>query len=324
MMARGCGHREPISNNRSAKEWSNERVDNRPDGSSDPAPAVRRRDGEDSRGLQARLEPGGPGRASGGCPERAPRPDRRRRLREPEYLRRPDRHAELHAHGGGGAPLQPLPRDRGVLPDPGGDAHGPQPAPRRLRPRRGVLRALPGLQRHHSARLRDAAADPAGERLHDLLHRQVASDPGRPAGLERALQPLAVRARVRLLLGLPGRRGGPVRPPHHREPEGSGRSRGHRRQAVLLPGRHAGEGDRLATPRARGTARCAVVHVLRDRVQPCAAPRAAGVVGQVQGEVRPGLGRRCERRRWRARRSSASCLPRRSCRRTTPSRNGTP
>ena len=68
----------------------------------------------------------------------------------------------------------------------------------------------------------------------------------------------------------------------------------------------------------------ALVHVLRDRVQPRAAPRAAGVVGQVQGQVRPGLGRRSARRRWRARRSSASFPPTRSCRRTTRSRSGTP
>ena len=52
------------------------------------------------------------------------------------------------------------------------------------------------------------------------VHRQVAPDAGRPAGLERALRPLAQRARVRLLLGLPRRRGGPVRPADHREPEG--------------------------------------------------------------------------------------------------------
>ncbi len=30
-----------------------------------------------------------------------------------------------------------------------------------------VLRPVPGLQRDHPARLRDAAADPAGERVHD-------------------------------------------------------------------------------------------------------------------------------------------------------------
>ena len=68
----------------------------------------------------------------------------------------------------------------------------------------------------------------------------------------------------------------------------------------------------------------AVVHVLRDRLQPRAAPRAAGVVGQVQGQVRPGLGRRCARRRSRARRSSASFRRTPSCRRERrDSRSGT-
>ena len=37
-------------------------------------------------------------------------------------------------------------------------------------------------------------------------------------------------------------------------------------QALLLPGRHGREGDRLAAPRARGAAGRALVHVLRDRV----------------------------------------------------------
>ena len=205
-------------------------------------------------GSEPGLEPGGTGRAAGGRAERAARAHRRRRLRQSEHVRRPDRHAELHPHGGGGAALQPLPRDRGLLADARGHAHRPQPASRRVRPRGRVLRALPGLQRHDPARLRDAAADPAGERLHDLGDRQVAPDAGRPAGLERAVQPLADRARLRLLLGLPGRRGGPVRPAHHREPEGPGRPGGQGRQALLLPGRHGREGDRLAPPRARGAA----------------------------------------------------------------------
>ena len=202
-------------------------------------------------------------------------------------------------------------------------AHGPQPASGRVRPRRRVLRPVPRLQRHHPARLRDAPADPAGERLHDRRDREVAPDAGQPAGLERPLQPLAHRARVRLLLGLPRRRGGPVRPADHREPEGPGRPRGQGRQALLLPGRHGREGDRLAAPRARGAAGRALVHVLRDRLQPCAAPRAAGVVGQVQGQVRPGLGRRPRgdaRAPEGARRRPAGHG---AARRTTRSRRGT-
>ena len=55
------------------------------------------------------------------------------------------------------------------------------------------------------------------------------------------------------------------------------RRRHHRQGAVVHPGR---EGDR---------ARQAVLHVLLPRRRPCAAPRAEGVGGQVQGQVRHGL-----------------------------------
>ena len=50
-------------------------------------------------------------------------------------------------------------------------------------------------------------------------------------------------------------------------------------------------GDRLGPPAEVADAGQAVLRVLRARRDPRAAPRAAGVVGQVQGPVRPGLGR---------------------------------
>ena len=138
------------------------------------------------------------------------------------------------------------------------------------------------------------------------------------------VQPLADRARLRLLLGLPRRGGGPVRPSHHREPEGRWRPRGQGRKAVLLPGRHGREGDRLAAPRPGGEAGGAVVHVLRDRLQPRSPSRPEGVVGQVQGQVRRGLGcasgedaRAPEGARGRA-------AGHRAGRKTTSSRGGTP
>ena len=59
-------------------------------------------------------------------------------------------------------------------------------------------------------------------------------------------------------------------------------------------------------------ARQALLRLLRARGDPRAAPRPDGVVGQVQGPVRPRAGTRCARRSWRARRSSASCRRRRS------------
>ena len=183
---------------------------------------------------------------------------------------------------------------------------------------------FPRLQRHDPARLRDAPADHAGERLHDVGDREVAPDARRSAGIERPLQPLAQRAWVRLLLGLPGRRGGPVRPADHREPEGPGCARGQGRQALLLPGRHGREGDRLAAPRSRGAAGRALVHVLRDGVQPRPASGAAGVVGQVRGQVRRGVGRRPRADARTAEGARRGPTGHRAASRTTHSRSGTP
>ena len=143
-------------------------------------------------------------------------------------------------------------------------------------------------------------------------------------GVGRAVQPLADRARVRLLLGLPRRRGRPVRPADHREPEDDRRARGQGRQAVLLPRRPVGEDDRLAPPRARGEAGDAVVRLLRDRLQPRAPPRSAGSGRTSTRASSTRAGTSCARRRSRARRSSASFRPTPSCRRaTTASRPGT-
>ena len=68
---------------------------------------------------------------------------------------------------------------------------------------------------------------------------------------------------------------------------------------------HDRQGDRLGAPAEGADARQAVLHVLRARRDARPAPRAAGVVGQVQGPVRRRAGTRCARRRSRARRSSA-------------------
>ena len=182
---------------------------------------------------------------------------------------------------------------------------------------------VPRLQRDHPARLRDAAADPAGERLHDRRAREVAPHAGRPAGLERPVQPLADRARVRLLLGLSRRRGGPVRPAHHREPEGPGRAGGQGRQAVLLPRRHGREDDRLAPSRSRGEAGRRRGSRTSRRAAATRRTTCRGVGRQVQGQVRRGLGRpaRADARAPEgARRRSAG---RGAAARTTRSRRGT-
>ncbi len=55
--------------------------------------------------------------------------------------------------------------------------------------------------------------------------------------------------------------------------------------------RHDGQGDRLGPPAEGADARQAVLHLLRSRRDPRAAPRPEGVDRQVQGRVRPGMGR---------------------------------
>ena len=190
---------------RHTERTGNERARDRPHGASDPTSPVRWRDGPDARRLDGGLEPGAPRPAAGGRAERAARADRRCRLRQPEHLRRSDLDAELHPARGQRAALQPLPRHRAVLADQGGAAHRAQPPPRRFRHGGRVLRALPGLQRDHPARLRAVPAHPPGERLHDGRVREVASDAGQPAGLLGPLRPLADAAGIRLLLGLPRR-----------------------------------------------------------------------------------------------------------------------
>ncbi len=163
--------------------------------------------------------------------------------------------------------------------------------------------------------------------------REVASDPGQPAGVLGAVRPLADPARVRLLLGLPRRRGRAVRPADRREPEDHRCPGGQGRREVLLPGRPRRQDDRLASPRPLREAEDAVVRLRRDRLQPRAAPRAARVVGQVPRRVRQGVGRdargdvrapegarRRPRRRGAARRATTRSRPgTRSTRRTSAS-----
>ena len=151
--------------------------------------------------------------------------DRRRRVRQPGDVRRADRHAELHADGGGGPAVQPLPRHRAVLADARGAADRPQQPRRRLRLGRRVLDRLPGLYGVRSGRLRAVPEDPAGQRLQHRGVRQVAPDAGRPAGPGRAVQPLAGRLGLRLLLRVPRRRLGAVGSVPGREPEDHRHSR---------------------------------------------------------------------------------------------------
>ena len=77
-----------------------------------------------------------------------------------------------------------------------------------------------------------------------------------------------------------------------REPEGDRHPGGvlRRGEPVLLPRCDGGPDDRVAPRRPRAGRRQALLHLLLDRVQPRAASRRRVLGGQVQGQVRPGVG----------------------------------
>ena len=164
---------------------------------------------------------------------------------------------------------------------------GPQPPCRRLRHGRRVRRAVPRLHGDAAEDLPAVREDAAGQRVLDRVLRQVAPDARQPAGPGRPVRPLAERARLRLLLGLPGRRVRPVRPDADREQQGDRRAGG---GGLLPPRRDGREDDRVDPRRARARLEQAVVRLLLDRRQPRAAPGRSRVGGQVQGRLRPGLG----------------------------------
>ena len=111
-----------------------------------------------------------------------------------------------------GLTLQPLPCDGAVLADPGRAADRPQPSHGRFRLDRRAARSVPGLHGRGAEGLRAVRAGPAGQRLQHRRVRQVAPDPRSRAGRGRPVRPLAERVGLRPLLGVPRRRGGPVRP----------------------------------------------------------------------------------------------------------------
>ena len=258
-----------------------------------PSPVVRRDRQPDARGITAGLEPHRPPHAARGRAERPARAHRRRRLRQPEHVRWPDPDPELHPHGRGRRPLQPLPCHRHLLADARGPAHRPQQPRRGLRLGRRVRGRLPRLLRDAAARRRAAAPHPARQRLQHGGIRQVAPDPGRPAGPGRAVRSLAQRVGLRVLLRLPRRRRRPVGHGHRREPEDHrcrSEATATRRDPYYLPDAMADKTiEWLHGVRGQDAAE-ALLRLLLDRLQPCAAPRRGVLGGQVQGQVRPGLG----------------------------------
>ena len=166
---------------------------------------------------------------------------------------------------------------------------------------------FPGIRRSFRRTVRRSPGA-AGERLQHGGVRQVAPDAGPPAGRGGPVRPLAQRAGVRLLLGVPGRRGGPVGPGHHREQHDDRGAAGGR---LLLARRHGRQDDRVAARRARPGSGQAVVRVLLHRLRARAAPRAGGVGARYKGRFDEGWDAYASRRSS-GRSGSASSRPTRS------------
>ncbi len=228
--------------------------------------------------------------AAGRRAERAGRAARRRRLRLVERLRRAVPDPELRAPGGQRAQVQPLPHDRALLADAAGAAHGSQSSRGRHGRDHGDRDLRAGLQLDPAEDGRAAGGDAEAERLLDRAVRQVPRGPGlgdEPDGPVRRLAER--RRRVRALLRLHRRRDEPVRPGALRR-HASGRAGPHAGGGLPLHRGHDRPRDRLDPPAEGADAGQAVLRLLRAGRDPCAAPRAGRVVGQVQGQVRPGLG----------------------------------
>ena len=297
----------------------------RPHRAADPRQDVRGRRRPHDRRVGGRLVLHPRTQGAGRCAQRAARAHRRCRLRRPRHLRWRHLDPQPHPCAGDGTHLQPIPRDRRLLPDPGRDADRPQPPPRRHGRHRRVPRPVPRLHGDAPAQLHRPPAHPQGERLRHRRVRQVAHDPGPRDGRGGHVRPLAHGMGLRSLVGLPDRCSRPVRPDHHAGQLHPRRPRGRRRQALLLPRRHHRQVGRMAprSPRARPAE--AVVRLLLHRLQPRPAPRGQGLGRQVQGPVRRRLGRATARRRSSVRRSSASYRRTRSCQNApTSSPRGTP
>ena len=147
-----------------------------------------------------------------------------------------------------------------------------------------------GLPRQHRAESEQRGAagrDAAAQRLQHRRLRQVARD--RRLGNQRVgpVRSLAHPPGLRQVLRLHRRRDRPVVSAHLRRLD-QGRSA--EDGELPLHRGHDQPGDQLGEGAAVDDAGQAVLRLLRDRRDACAAPRAEGVGRQVQGPVRQGLG----------------------------------
>ena len=212
--------------------------------------------------------------AAGGRAERPARPDRRRRLRQPVHFGGPcqtptldearRRRASTYNRFHVTALCSPT---RAAL------LSGPEPPRRRASarspssPAAGRATTRPGPKSAAGV-----AADPPGQRLLHRRVRQVAPDARQPAGPGRPVRPLAERPGASTTSGASSAASGPVRPGPDREQHHHRRAR--RRRTTTSPTDMADRTiDWLHGSEGPG-ARQAVLHLLRHRRQPRAAPRA--------------------------------------------------
>ena len=230
--------------------------------------------------------------AAGGRAERAGRPARRRRLRRLERVRRAVPDADGGAPGGERAEVHPLPHDGAVLADARGAAVGAQPPLRRDGRHHRDRDLGAGLQLDAPEHVRAAGRDAEAQRLLDRAVRQVPRGAGVGDEPDRAR---STTGRTRAAGSSTSTDSSAARPtsttrrstraPTPVEPTEDARG------GLPLHRGHDRPGDRVDPPAEGADGRQAVLRLLRARRDPRPAPRAAGVVGEVQGRVRPGLGR---------------------------------
>ncbi len=183
--------------------------------------------------------------------------------------------------------LQPVPHHRALQPDAHGPADRPQSPHQQRRRDHGTGHGVRRQYRHPSAERGDAGRNPAPERVQHGRLRQISRDAALGSLDLGPLRSLAHRLGLRQVLRLHRRRNQPVgardlRRCHARRAQADAR--------LPLHGRHDQPGDQLGQRPAGPDARQTLLHVLRARRDPCAAPRAEGVDRQVQGPVQRRLG----------------------------------
>jgi hypothetical protein len=228
------------------------------------------------------------GEGARGRAERAHRPHRRHGLRHVQRLRRADPHADRRSPRQRRAALQPVPHDGALFAHAHGAAQRPQPPHEQHGLDRGDRHRVPGQYGAAPGQRGAARRDAAAERLQHELLRQEPRDGGLGGQPFRAHDPLANALRVRRVLRVHRGRNEPVGAAPLSRLEQGGASEG---PQVPLHDGHDGQGDRLDAVPEVPHAGPALLHVLRAGRDPRAAPRAEGVDREVQGQVRPGVGR---------------------------------